>query len=136
MGANLASSPIQAAGRAGENAPLVRGPEERSVVSQGNSHNDGKNNPRKEPERAEDGGDHAADSARVGGGASGGIHRPCVDLLQVSVAHDPGDDSQRNTAREQTQDAEDQDESASMWFHYWWLTLPASINEALRGGNL
>jgi hypothetical protein len=63
----------------------------------------------------------AADSAGVRGRSTGRIHRAGVDLLQVAIAHDPGDDSE-DAANDDSEDAQDQDESASMWFHNSWLT--------------
>ncbi len=66
----------------------------------------------------QNGGDQAADFAGVGQAPTAGIHGAGVHLLKIAFAHDPGSDAER-AADHQAEDAEDENESAAMWFQ--WL---------------
>jgi hypothetical protein len=64
----------------------------------------------------QNGADHAADSAGIGGAAAGGIHSASIDFAQIIVSHDPRRDAERG-ANDQAENSEDQYESAAMWLH-------------------
>ena len=60
--------------------------------------------------------DDAADFASLGEAASAGVHGAGVYLFEVAGSHDPGRDGQRR-ANDQSENAQNEYKSATMWFH-------------------
>jgi hypothetical protein len=79
--------------------------------------------------------DDAADFAGLRRAPTGGVHPSSVYLLEVVGAEHPGHDGHRR-ANNQSENAENENESAAMWFHilssrlngwFLWFLLKALV---------